>query len=292
VNILNPFWARRRIDKLDAEKDAHAISHLAFEVRYATPLFTHSIFSVAFARQAAVPSIAKVLYRNGKGGIVTNPRKRNNDTLLFFGEFYKHGDTEDGRKAIELLNHIHSHFRITNEENLYTLATIVCEPKRLGVFLASKDLFSKKEFRALYNFWKRMCELMYIHSIPADEGSMYEWYEKFEKENYGYTEEGRRVVEALAGEFAERWYPSFMKYPGTQYFYSLFDDFLLNTLQIPKPHFIYRYGVKIYMWVQLRILFQILPDPKDRSIIDYYKGDYPDYDISKVGPMAGKAVHG
>ena len=58
------------------------------EVRYGTPLFTHSIFSVAFARQAAVPSIAKVLYRGGKGGIITNTRKRNNDTLIFFGEFY------------------------------------------------------------------------------------------------------------------------------------------------------------------------------------------------------------
>ena len=60
MNILNPYWARKRIAALDAEKDAHEIAHLAFEVRYGTPLFTHSIFSVAFARQAAVPSIAKV----------------------------------------------------------------------------------------------------------------------------------------------------------------------------------------------------------------------------------------
>ncbi|MFM2307775.1 MAG: hypothetical protein RLZZ367_2444, partial [Bacteroidota bacterium] len=103
MNFTNPYWARKRIAALDAEKDAHEISHLAFEVRYGTPLFTHSIFSVAFARQAAVPSIAKVLYRNGKGGIITNTRKRNNDTLIFFGEFYKHGVNPEGRKAIELL---------------------------------------------------------------------------------------------------------------------------------------------------------------------------------------------
>ena len=149
---LNPYWARKRIAQLDAEKDVHEIAHLAFEVRYGTPLFTHSIFSVAFARQAAVPSIAKTLYRNGKGGIITNTRKRNNDTLLFFGEFYKHGNAEEGKQAIELLNFIHSHFKISNEENLYTLATTVCEPKRLGNFLAHKELFSEKEFRALYNF--------------------------------------------------------------------------------------------------------------------------------------------
>ena len=149
MNLLNPFWVRKRIAQLDAEKDAHEIAHLAFEVRYGTKLFTHSIFSVAFARQAAVPSIEKVLYRGGKGGIITNTKKRNNDTLLFFGEFYKHGDSGSGREAVELLNFIHSHFPITNEENLYTLATVVCEPKRMGVFLANKNMFSKKEFFTL-----------------------------------------------------------------------------------------------------------------------------------------------
>ena len=147
-------------------------------------------------------------------------------------------------------------------------------------------MFSKKEFRALYNFWKRMCELMNIHSIPESEDEMYEWYQGFEKQNYGYTEEGRKIVEALANEFAERWYPKFMRYSGTQYYYSLFDDFLLETFRLPKPNFIYRYGVKIYMWIQLRVIFQVFPDADDRSVIDYFNKDYlPDYHISKVGPF-------
>src|ERR1043165_1754592 len=288
MNFRNPYWIRKRLQILDPEKDAHEIAHLAFEVRYGTPLFTHSIYSVAFARHAAVPSIAKVLYRSGKGGIVTNPRKRNNDTLLFFGEFYKHGDSEEGRKAVEMLNHIHSHFPITNQENIYPLATVVCEPKRLGIFLANQDLFSKKEFKGLYNFWKRMCALMNIHSLPATEDELYEWYEDFEQKNYAYSEEGKKIVEALAGEFAERWYPKFMKYHGTQYYYSLFDDFLLQTLRIPKPLFFYRWAVKGYMWFQLRILFQLLPDRDDQHVIDFYKDDYKDYHISKVGPFPNK----
>ncbi len=287
MNFLNPYWARKKVVELDAEKNAHQIAHLAFEVRYGTELFTHSIFAVAFARQAAVPGIARVLYRGGKGSIITNTRKRNNDTLLFFGEFYKHGDSEEGKKAITLLNFIHSHFDITNEENLYTLATIVCEPRRMGVFLSNKEMFSKKEFRALYNFWKRICELMNIHSIPENEEVMYNWYHSFEQNQYGYSEEGRKIVEALANEFAERWYPRYLRHSGIQYYYSLFDDFLLETFRLPKPSFIYRYGVKIYMWVQLRIVFQFFPDANDRSIIDYFNKDYlPDYHISKVGPFA------
>ena len=140
----------------------------------------------------------------------------------------------------------------------------------------------------MYNFWKRLCVLMNIHSIPESEAAMYQWYEDFERKNYGYSDEGKKVVEALAAEFAERWYPRFMHYHGTQYYYSLFDDFLLQTLHIPKPHFIYRYAVKGYMWFQLRILFQILPDPSDRNVLDYYTVDYPDYHISKVGPFPAK----
>lgn len=285
MNWANPYWARKRIAALDAENDAHEISHLAFEVRYGTPLFTHSIFSVAFARQAAVPAIAKVLYRGGRGSIMTNTKKRNNDTLIFFGEFYKNGFNEQGLEAIRLLNFIHSHFPISNEENLYTMATIVCEPIRLGRFLSNKNLFSKKEFRALFNFWEGICTRMSIQAIPENETAMYRWYENFEQQHYGFSPEGKKIVEALALEFAERWYPAAMKYQGTQYYYSLFDDYLLQALQIPKPNLFYRFAVKSYMWTQLRILFQILPDADNRHILDYYTGDYPEYHIAKVGPF-------
>ncbi|MFN8322665.1 MAG: hypothetical protein U0T74_08420 [Chitinophagales bacterium] len=291
MNLRNPYWARKKIAQLDAELNAQQIAHLAFEVRYGTKLFTHSIFSVAFARQAAVPSIAKVLYRGGKGSIITNTRKRNNDTLLFFGEFYKHGDSEQGKEAIDLLNFIHSHFNITNEENLYTLATIVCEPKRMGFFLANKNLFSQKEFRALYNFWKCICERMNIEQIPENEDKMYNWFLDFEQKNYQYSDEGRRIVEALADEFAERWYPASMKFQGTQYFYSLFDNHLLSTFQIPKPNAYYRYSVKLFMWLKLRVFLPLLPDPDDRNVIDYFKEDYlPDYHIRKVGPFPAQTT--
>jgi hypothetical protein len=127
---------------------------------------------------------------------------------------------------------------------------------------------------------------MHIQSIPAGEEEMYTWYEAFERNHYGYSDEGKKIVEALANEFAERWYPRFMRYHGTQYYYSLFDDYLLQILQIKKPHFFYRYAVKCYMWFQLRVLFQLMPDASDRNVLDYYTTDYPDYDISKVGPFA------
>ncbi|MFN8286069.1 MAG: oxygenase MpaB family protein [Chitinophagales bacterium] len=288
MNLLNPYWARKRVAELDAEKDYREIAHLSFEVRYATPIFTHALFSVAFARQAAVPSIAKVLYRGGKGGIITNPYKRNNDTLLFFGEFFKHGDTGPGLEAVQLLNFIHSHFPITNEQNLYTIATLMCEPIRMSYFLTGKSMFTPKEERAAFLFWRRMGELMGITNMPEDEKKMYEWYIRFEQENFAYSMEGEAVVKSLADEFAARWYPSFMKKMGVQVYHSLFDDLLRNALNVKKAPFLPRESVRAFLWFQLVVLAKILPDPDDRSIIDYYKGDYKDYHISKVGPFTGR----
>ena len=138
MKLLDPYWARRRIRGLDPERDYREINHLAFEVRYATPIFTHTLFSIAFARQAAVPSIARTLYRGGRGASITATRKRSDDTLLFFGEFYRHGDSPAGRAVADQLNAIHSRFPISNDEHLYTLATLMCEPLRMSRFLTGR----------------------------------------------------------------------------------------------------------------------------------------------------------
>lgn len=285
MNFTNPYWARKRIAKLDAENDFKEINHLAFEVRYATPIFTHSLFSVAFARQAAVPSIAEVLYRGGKGGIITHARKRNNDTLLFFGEFFRHGNNEEGQKVADQLNRIHSHFPINNEQNLYTLATLMCEPLRMSNFLTGKNIFSKKETRALFLFWRMVGDMLQIKDFPANENTAMNFYKKFEQQNFAYTDAGKAVVESLANEFATRWYPKWMKPMGRSVYFALFDDLLLNTFRLPKPPLLVTYSVRVYLWFYLMVWVRLMPDPNDRSVIDTFKEEYPDYHISKAGPF-------
>jgi hypothetical protein len=290
LNFLNPYWARKRIAALEAEKDFKEINHLAFEVRYATPIFTHSLFSVAFARQAAVPSIAEVLYRGGKGGIITNARKRNNDTLLFFGEFFKHGNNEEGKKVADQLNRIHAHFPINNVQNLYTLATLMCEPLRMSRFLTGEVIFSKKETHALFLFWKMVGEMLLIKDFPADEKAAMLFYENFEKENFAYTEAGKKIVESLADEFAQRWYPKWMKQWGRNVYFALFDDLLLKTFRLPKPPAFITVSVRWYLWFYLMVWVRLMPDSDDRSIIDTFKEDYKNYHISKAGPLVNSTA--
>ncbi len=218
---------------------------------------------------------------------MTAARKRNNDTLLFFGEFYVHGDSERGQQVAEQLNRIHSHFPITNEDNLYTLATLMCEPLRMSRFLTGQVIFPPKEVRSIYLFWRMIAGMLHIHSIPDDESKMMDFYEQYARERFAYTHEGRQVVEALADEFARRWYPGWMKQYGRQVFFSLFDDHMLETFHLPRAPWLPRLAVRGYLWFFLRVWSRFMPDPSDRSIIDFYSGDYEDYDISKAGPRGG-----
>ena len=142
-NVKHPLWARREIERLDPVKDARRIAHLLFEVRYGVPAFIHPLFALAFARQVAVPRIAR--------GSPWRPRhhpersaRRNDDTLVFFGLLFRHGDNPEGRKVVARIAGMHSRFPISNDLHLYTLATLACLPQRVGQEFTGRELLSEK----------------------------------------------------------------------------------------------------------------------------------------------------
>lgn len=279
----HPYWARRRLAQLDPDRDAREMLHLTFEVRYGAPDFIHSMFSLAFARQAAVPGIAEVLFRGGAGLIMTDARRRNNDTLLFFGELFRHGTAGHGAEVIARMNRVHAHMPISNDLNLYTLATLICEPRRVGRQLTGREFISDREFRALFVFWRGVGLQMGISSIPPDEHTMYKWYLAYETAHYAPSAAGRAIALALADEFAERWFPKMLSHIGRQFYFSLFDDELLRAFGLVRPHWAYNLLVRVRVNGYLRFLVPLLPDGPDRSIIDYFGRDYVPYDFAKVG---------
>jgi len=281
--MRHPHWARRRIGQLDPDRDARELLHLAFEVRYGAPDFIHSMFSLAFARQAAVPGIAEVLYRGGSGLILTDARKRNNDTLLYFGELFRHGTAGRGAELIARMARVHAHMPISNDLNLYTLATLICEPRRVGRQLTGREFISDREFRALFVFWSEVGRQMGISSIPPDEHAMYRWYLDYEAAHYAPTEAGKAIVQSLADEFAARWFPKVLRHVGLQFYFSLFDDDLLRVFGLVRPHGVYNLLVRLRVNGYLRMLVPLLPDGPDRSLIDYFGRDYVPYDFDKVG---------
>ena len=159
-------WARDEIARRNVDEDAHRIAHLSFVVRYGEPIFLHALFSVAFVYNVGLPGMAQILYRDGRGPILRDTRKRNFDSLTFFGEMYRHGDGPATRVITDRLVKIHGNFPINHDVFLYTLSTLACLPRRVSErFLCDKGLIDN-ECEAQFCFWCRMCVLMFILDIP------------------------------------------------------------------------------------------------------------------------------
>lgn len=200
---------RKYVDSLDPVADDEEITGQVSNVLFADAYFAHSIYLVTFARQAAVPAIARVLYRGGNGDIATNPRQRNNDTIIYFTEFYRRGyKSEEGRAAIMRMEEIHSRFLIDDELKLYTLATVMLEPDRLARQFGH-DPFTEVDRQARWNFWRGLAGVMGLE-LPADtrEGFL-KWMIDYEAQHYATTEDGMGCFDGLVEDWL-RWYPSWL----------------------------------------------------------------------------------
>ena len=290
--MRHPLWARREIARLDPERDARRIVHLSFEVRYGNPMFVYALFSLAFARQVAIPGIARVLWRGGRGDIVTETRKRNKDTLLFFGQFFRHWDDAQGQAAAEQLRKIHARFNIPNDLNLYTLATLACEPQRVAERLAGRNIFTLNETRAMYVFWRRIGELLGITDIPEDEFALRDWMTRYEAAHYAYSPDGAGVVAALAADVADLILPAAASPFGQSVFHALFDPHLMNTHRICPPSWPARTLTKLAARGYLCGVTQFTPDTGERDLITAFGSDYAGrFDLKQVGPKRDLARH-
>ena len=125
------WWARDEIARLDPTVDYDRIAQLSAEARFGWPPLAAAFYTVTFVRQAAVPSIAKILHRGGGGPTIVDGRKRNDDTLVIFGELFANGAASArGGATIDRLQEIHGLFPITQDDYRYTLCSIIDEPVR------------------------------------------------------------------------------------------------------------------------------------------------------------------
>ena len=276
---------RRYVETLDPVKDDEEITRLVSNVLFADPYFVHSVFLVTFARQAAVPAIAKVLYRSGNGDIATKPRLRNEDTIIFFTEFYRRGYTsEEGRAAIRRMEQIHSNFLIDEELKVYTLATVMLEPDRLANQFG-RDPFSPLDREARWNFWKAFARSMPIELPSESRDEFLEWMIDYERRNYAHTPEGEGIFEALVEDW-RRWYPRWI--PGSakiarQSLTGLLDDDLRKAMGQQRPPALVQAQVNVVAKTYLRSTpYRVFR--KDRNVIDFFGRNHANpRDLEHVG---------
>ncbi|WP_051471924.1 oxygenase MpaB family protein [Patulibacter minatonensis] len=266
-------WARDEIAALDPVVDNERITHLSAEVRFGDPALAAALYTVAFARQMAVPSIAAVVHRGGRSPIMVRTRKRNDDTLVFFGEFMRHGHSSpEGRAAIERLNEIHAQFPIRNDQSLYTLASLTFEAIRIPALLGA-DPLTQAEKDANFWFWRGVGARMHLTDMPESLDAFWSWMQVYEREHWAWSAGGAAVARAMIDDYAARWFPPELQRVGRELTLALMEDELLDVLHLKRP----KARTRAVTAAIARTYFaarQVLPDPAERGWTGSFGGEY------------------
>lgn len=260
----------RRMAALDPVRDSSEATHLSVEVLYGDAIFVHAAYTVAFARQVAIPSISRIVYRTGTGDMMRNVRKRNDDTLLFFGEMLRNGHaSERGRAVIDRMERIHSRFGISDDDKLYTLASLALEADRILDHLGLAR-FTAAEKLARYHFWRGVGEYMGL-TVPSTPEQFLAWTLDYER-RFAFTDGGRALVDQLFVDWRQRWFPGRLNRFGDPVLLLLLDEPLRAAHRLPDPPA--RLAQVAPRVVQAYLAIQAMrPHRPGRSWVDHFAGD-------------------
>ncbi|MCX0272695.1 DUF2236 domain-containing protein [Nocardia zapadnayensis] len=235
MTMTTGFAVRRRMNRLDPRTDAFEIARLSMVTLHGNERLTYALFTVAFLKQVAVPEMARTLYRRGRGDIVTDTTRRNDDTLVFFGQLLDHGpDSEVGRAWISRLNEIHSNFPIRNADAIYTLATLALDPHALTSALG-RSPFSARELDAHWNFWRAVAVHQCLEDIPETRDRLEDWARAYESSQYKESKAGREIARSLIDAFGERVLPRYLRPFRTEIVSALCPEQLRAAHALPRP---------------------------------------------------------
>lgn len=259
----------RRINTLDPVADSAEIARLSLVALHGNPALTYALFTVAFMKQVAVPPMARILYRRGGGDIMQFPARRNDDTLLFFGQLLDHGPTSPtGRAWIERLNQIHAHFPIRNDDSLYTLSTLALDPHQITSDLAHSP-FTATELEAQWLFWRAVAELQGLEGLPETREALRRWARSYEQREYASSSEGRAVARSLIDAFAERVLPKRLRQHAAQIISAFCPPNLRHIHDLPHPSRPLQLATRVVVAGYARSTSLRLVD-LDRSMVDTF----------------------
>jgi hypothetical protein len=282
---------RRRIAALDPIVDNEEAARLTFEVLYGDPIAVHAGYLVGFSRQVAVPGIARVVYRGGGGENLRDVARRTDDSLTLLGAFLRWGHSSpQGRAAIARMEEIHKRFAITDEQKRYTLATLIFEAERVGRQLGFNPLTANQR-EASWRFWRGVAEQMPLGGLPSTAGELWRWMLGYEREHWGYTDDGRRVVDRFFEDWTTRWFPRPARALARQALLAVMDEDLRAVLRLEDPsrrvQRLLRASARVYLPLTL-----VRPLPTNRSWMSYFARRHagaPDFERVGYPPRPGES---
>lgn len=185
-------WSQE-IEKLDVVEDAQLI--VGIMVNHVFPLEFLVALELAQFRTFSIPTISALLHATRQ--YESDGVKRLDDTRAIMAELHanKIGSKEHSEMA-EHLNAIHGTYRISNDDYLYTLSTFMLDPI-LFIQKHGHRLMTNKEMDAMFNFYRKIGELMHIENLPHSREEMLVWRRGYEARVQRYAPSNEAVARGM-----------------------------------------------------------------------------------------------
>lgn len=280
----------REIAALDAQRDCQRIVQLL--TTYQFPFDILRANEMALFHTFGSRSISRLLHRtqefNQRG------QKRYDDTRLLIFHFMEAGwSSDEGRRAMMQMNFIHSHFKIPNEDYLFTLWTFIDFPIRWLDEFGWRPM-SAHEQQAWFNYWRQVGEHMGMKDLPATREAFDAFVRDYEARELVPDPASHAVAQATIDVMAA-WLPSAVRGLVAPVAMSLSRPQLVHALGYRKPPAwlgsLARAALKLRARAKRYVSLEAYPVTLQTSINRTYPGNT--YRIEELGPeYAGRKQQG
>lgn len=277
---MGRFDILHEIERLDPERDHQRIVHLSFGYDFSWDSIR--ALEIALYRTYCVPSISALLDRTGE--FHERTQKRYDDTSILVAEMCEWGYEEGrGKAALERMNWVHGHFKISNDDFLYVLSTFVFEPVRWIDRFGWRPT-CENERQGYYWFWRAVGERMGMHDIPPSYDAFRSWARAYERAHFRFDPTNQRVGSSTRDLFAS-WAPRPLAPVVRRAIYAMLDDEMLEAFGFPRPLPLTRALVSGALKLRARVIRLLPPRGEAHFFTDDRNRTWPEgYQIDRLGP--------
>ena len=191
-------WLRntKELEKLSVQKvELNYQAVVKYLANHDAPIDYLISSELAQIQTFGIPSISVLLHRTKQ--YENNGLKRLDDTRAILTECMADSIQSDrGQHMVKHLNWIHSHYEISNDDYLYTLALFIIEPARWMESFGYRALTEREQYAGFLAF-KSLGEAMNIKHIPNTREEFVAWYQEYRRQHMVYHPNNEKVTDAL-----------------------------------------------------------------------------------------------
>lgn len=221
---------QQEIESLDAKRDCQRIVYLL--TAYEFPADMQRSTELALFHTYGSQTVSALLDRTKQ--FSKHGQKRYDDTRLLIAQYIESGwETDKGRRSIEQMNHIHSFYRIENEDFLFVLWTFLDFPKRWLQDYGWRAM-TAHECEAWFHYWIEIGRRMNLTDIPATWAEFDDFVAEYESRKLKYSVANERVAQATIDIMAA-WLPKPLRFAVKPSVSALVPDRLRPAVGLTDP---------------------------------------------------------